>query len=198
VFTTCGDDIGYDGYDYSTIEIGDQCWFAENLRSTNYLNGDPIPNVTNGSEWSSLTTGAQCSYDNDDSNISTYGRLYNWYSVDDSRDLCPSGWHVPTDAEWTTLTDFLGGELVAGLKMKSSSSDSPAWNGDNESGFSGLPGGLRLNNGTFSSAGNYGFWWSSSPSSGNAWFRGLNSGSDDVNRGNLTQRSGFSVRCVRD
>ena len=204
VFTTCGDEIGYEGYNYSTIEIGDQCWFADNLRSTNYLNGDPIPNVTNGSEWSSLTTGAQCSYDNDDSNISTYGRLYNWYAVQDFRGLCPTGWHVPSDTEWTTLTNFLGGASVAGGKMKSSSSDTPAWNGDNSSGFSALPGGWRNPNfGEFSNEGFYGgiIWWSASSSGATsaAWCHGVDwDNSEPTSRLQRTANSGHAVRCVQD
>jgi uncharacterized protein (TIGR02145 family) len=199
--SACGDltSVSYQGYDYDIVSIGTQCWFAENLRNTNYRNGDGIPNVTGNSEWSGLSTGAQCSYINDDSYISTYGRLYNWYSVSDPRDLCPSGWHVATDDEWTTLTDGFGGLLIAGDALKSSSSDTPEWDGTNSSGFSALAGGLRFNDGSFLGEGIYGWFWSSSPfSGGGGWIRLLNSGSDDIARYNYPPQFGFSVRCVLD
>jgi uncharacterized protein (TIGR02145 family) len=130
-------------------------------------------------------------------NLTDYGRLYNWYAVNTGK-LCPTGWHVPTDDEWSVLTDYLGGESVAGDKMKSSASDSPAWNGTNSSGFSGLPGGRRNGSGDFGSAGSSGFWWSSSPDGSLAWYRLLLSNSDSVLRSTYNQRGGFSVRCVRD
>ena len=191
---SCGDQtsVSYQGHDYNIVSIGTQCWFAENLRNTNYRNGNAIPNVTDNDEWSNLETGAQCSYDNNDSNISTYGRLYNWYAVNDSRDLCPTGWHVPTDAEWTTLTNYLGTD--PGDKMKSSE---PDWNGSNSSGFSGLPGGQRYISGNFGDAVSYGLWWSSL-SNGDAWNRILQFNSVNVPRDLPEWGRGFSVRCVRD
>ena len=120
----CGVPVTYDGHSYATVEIGNQCWFAENLRTTVYADGSPIPEVTGNSAWAGLSTGARCDYVNYASNVATYGRLYNWYAVN-TGNLCPSGWHVPTDLEYTTLTDFLGGASVAGGAMKSSASDSP-------------------------------------------------------------------------
>ena len=199
---TCGTSaVTFDGHDYTTVEIGSQCWFAENLRSTKYNDDVAIPSGLDNAAWSSTTDGAVTIYDeggsNEATNLATYGRLYNWYAVNTGK-LCPSGWHVPTDEEWTALTTQLGGGSVAGLKMKSSASDSPAWSGNNSSGFSGLPGGRRLNGGNFNNVGFNGYWWSSSPYNSDAWGRGLNSYGDYVDRSNYYQRYGFSVRCVRD
>ncbi len=204
--------VTFDGYSYEVVEIGDQCWFAENLRSDNYRNGDAIPGNLSNTQWSGTTQGAHAIYNNDAGNLANYGRLYNWYAVDDARGLCPTGWHVPTDEEWMTLEISLGMTSSAanftgwrgtdqGAQMKSSLSDSPSWNGSNASGFSALPGGIRYNsNGYFYDEGDNGNWWSSSPfGSNSAWSRFLASGHDDVNRGNFdSQRNGLSVRCVRD
>ena len=194
--------VTYDGHEYPTVGIGTQCWFAENLRSTKYNDDAVIPSGLDNTSWSTTTEGAMTIYDeggsNEAANLADYGRLYNWHAVNTGK-LCPTGWHVPTDAEWTTLTDHLGGPSVAGLKMKSSASDSPSWNGTNSSGFSALPGGLRSSvNGDFGNVGLLGYWWSSSPQSSDAWGRGLNSYGDYVDRSNYYQRYGFSVRCVRD
>ena len=190
---SCGEAITYSGVGYSTVQIGDQCWFAENLRTTTYLNGDAIPrNLSNG-DWSSTTSGAMAFYIDGPA----YGGLYNWYAVDDVRGICPSGWHVPTDGEWTVMTNFLGGEIVAGGQMKATYGWGGGGNGTNSSGFSGLPGGYRNDLGGFGDAGYNGDWWSSSPSGSDAWFRYLDV-SEDVIRYDVSQRDGFSVRCVRD
>jgi uncharacterized protein (TIGR02145 family) len=201
---TCGTStVTYQGYNYSTVEIGSQCWFAENLRSTNYNDDTAIPSGLDAATWSTTTDGAVTVYDegeaNAATNLATYGRLYNWHAVNTGK-LCPSGWHVPTDAEWTTLTNELGGTAVAGNEMKSSASDTPSWNGTNNSGFSALPGGLRFSGyGNFYNEGYYGYWWSASPSgTSDAWDRSLFSDGDDVYRGSSNARSGFSVRCIRD
>jgi len=130
--------------------------------------------------------------------LNEYGRLYNWYAVDDSRGLCPSGWHVPTDNEWTVMTDFLGGVSVAGGQMKTTYGWNNGGNGTNSSGFSGLPGGNRNLNGYFGNAGNFGLWWSSSPNGSNAWVRYLYYDVEDVYRDYYLPQNGFSVRCVRD
>jgi uncharacterized protein (TIGR02145 family) len=199
----------YDGYTYDLVQIGDQCWFAENLRNDHYANGDAIPGELSDGEWSSTTNGAMTVYgegtstvysgsDDEVSNLADYGRLYNWYAVDDARGLCPSDWHVPTDGEYTTLTDGLGGTSVAGGKMKSSPEDSPSWDGTNTIGFSGLAGGIRNYDGDFSIEGNYGYFWSASAFGTYAWSRLLSGGYTEVNRYSNFQRSGFSVRCVRD
>ncbi len=195
VRATCTGPLTYQGYDYKLVEIAGQCWFAENLRAVRYRNGDPIPGNLSADRWAALTSGAQAVYGEKESNLLIYGRLYNWFAVDDSRGLCPSGWHVPSDAEWTALTDALGGGKVAGKKMKST-----AWDGTNSSGFSALPGGYRYyNSGVFLNVGNDGFWWSSSADGTySAWYRSLYSGYASVYRSNYHRRSGFSVRCVRD
>ena len=207
-FSTCGDPVGYQGYDYATVLIGDQCWFAENLRSENYENGDAIPAGLSDSEWSSTTSGAVAVYNASASSLEAYGRLYNWYAVDDARGMCPSGWHVPTDGEWMTMEMALGmSEAEAnstgyrgtdqGTQMKTDYGCAGGGNGTNSSDFSGLPGGYRGTNGYFDFAGYYGFWWSSSPDGSSAWSRYLDN-FGNVNRFNYNQRYGFSVRCVRD
>ena len=194
-------DVVFDGYTYDLVAIGDQCWFAENLRTEHYANGDAIPGELSNSEWENAddtNLGAQAIYSNDASNLADYGRLYNWYAVDDARGLCPSGWHVPTDGEYTELTDFLGGSSIAGTQIKSSPSDNPAWDGTNTSGFSGLAGGYRNLNGGFNNGGYSGCFWSASAYGTDAWFRLLLGGNTEVLRYNSYLRSGFSVRCVRD
>jgi uncharacterized protein (TIGR02145 family) len=190
--------VTFDGYTYALVGIGPQCWFKENLRSDNYRNGDAIPGNLGNSSWQNTTSGAQAVYNNDAANLATYGRLYNWYAVNDSRGLCPTGFHVPSDGEWYTLENFLGGSSVAGTAMKSSPSDIPSWDGSNTSGFSGLPAGYRSSNGNFSYLGNDGYWWSSSPSGGSAIARFLYSGNSNVYRYYYYPQNGFSVRCVRD
>ena len=192
------------GNSYTTIILNNgQEWMAENLRTTTYANGDPIPNVTDNTAWTQLTAGAWAHYENNSSYDSPYGKLYNWYSVADPRNVCPAGWHVPTDAEWTVLTDYLGGEGEAGGKMKSTGTqywESPNTGATNESGFSGLPGGYRTNaNGTFHLLGNDGSWWSASESGAeNAWSRYLVNTNAGVTRFNSSKRGGFCLRCVRD
>ena len=195
-FGDCGDPVSYQGYDYATVLIGDQCWFAENLRSENYENGDAIPANLSWSEWSS-PYGATAVYDESASNLETYGRLYNWHAAADARGLCPAGWHVPSDGEWTVMTDHLGGELIAGGHMKADYGWDNGDNGTNSSGFSGLPGGFRYDSGVFSGVGGGTIWWSSSPFGSEAWYRSLNH-TEIVNRLAVGQRYGFSVRCVRD
>jgi uncharacterized protein (TIGR02145 family) len=199
--------VTFDGHTYALVAIGTQCWFAENLRSDNYRNGDAVPGNLTDAQWTSTSFGAQTVYGEGSSavyagssdemaNLATYGRLYNWYAVNDSRGLCPSGFHVPSDGEWTVLENALGGSGVAGAALKASS---PAWNGTNSSGFSALPGGFRdYDYGYFYSQGSSGDWWSSSPSGAGAWDRGLNSGFSNVYRYYYDSRLGFSVRCVRD
>ena len=195
-----GASMTYQGFDYNIVTIGEQCWFVENLEATSYRNGDAIQNLQNSTEWfnaSAGSVGAWCDLYNNDSYTYAYGKLYNWYAVNDSRALCPNEWHVPSDFEWTQLTDFLGGLAYAGTPMKASSEDSPGWNGTNQSGFTGLPGGRRYGSGNFNYAGDYGYWWSSSPSGSGAWYRYLGY-TEGVFRDFSSQRYGFSVRCVRD
>jgi uncharacterized protein (TIGR02145 family) len=207
---TYGSITDQDGNTYATIVIGTQEWMAENLRTTTFANGDPIPNVTSATQWQNLTTGAWVHYNNDSQYENPYGKLYNWYTVADPRNVCPTGWHVPTDAEWSSFINYLdpnadGGNNIpntAGGKMKSTGTQywqSPNTDATNESGFSGLPGGYRFGNGAFSSIGSNGGWWSSTEGIANgAWGRSLSYGNGSVARGNDNKRDGFSVRCLRD
>jgi uncharacterized protein (TIGR02145 family) len=201
---TYGTVTDQDGNIYRTIQIGNQVWMAQNLRSTTYANGDPIPNVTDNTAWTQLTTGAWAHYQNNASYENPYGKLYNWYAVVDPRNVCPTNWHVPTDAEWTVLSDYLGGENVAGGKMKSTGTQywpAPNTGATNESGFSGLPGGNRYGDvgGYFTNLGTNGYWWSASESGAeNAWNRLLYTINAGVHRDPNFKRFGFCVRCVRD
>ena len=170
---------------------------AENLKTSKYRDGTPIPNVTGTSQWGNLTTGAWSHYDNQAANETRYGKLYNWYAVADSRNLCPVGWHVPTDAEWTVLSNHLGSE--PGHKMKATSGWTNNGNGSNASGFNGLPGGSRGLGGPFGGVGWGGYFWSSSElNSGLAWTRSLPNDARDLARFYDDKRAGFSVRCLRD
>ena len=192
-----------DGHSYGVVEIGDQCWFAENLRTTVYADGAAIPEVTDNAAWAGLSTEARCDYDNDASNVGTYGRLYNWYAATDDSELCPTGWHVPTDGEWTALETYLGANGHSGTEgtaLKSTSGWNSGGNGTDDFGFSALPGGYRNAWGDFfnAGAGAGGYWWSSSPSGGDAWYRYLNYFNPDISRYNNPPRYGFSVRCLRD
>lgn len=153
----------FDGNTYNTVKIGTQLWMKENLNVIHYRNGDPIPEVSDGSTWNTLISGAYCYYSNDFGNVSINGRIYNYYTTVDNRNLCPTGWHVPTSAEWTLLRTYLGGESVAGGKLKETGTTNwinPNTNATNESGFTALPGGLREINGLFNDIGKNGFWWS--------------------------------------
>lgn len=187
-----------DGNIYKTVKIGNQIWMAENLKTTRYNDGTPIPNVTDNNEWSNLTTGAYCYYDNDYSNNTIYGKLYNWYAVETGK-LAPKGWHVPTDAEWTTLTTYLGGESLAGGKMKSMQFWKwPNTGANNFSGFTGLPAGTRHSDGTFNGVGYGAIIWSSTKSSMyGAWNRFLHY-HDSMVRFSNDKEYGYSVRCIKD
>ena len=203
---------------YNTVQIGSQCWMAENLKTTTYNNGVPIPKVTNDDDWSNLSTGAYVWYGNAISWKDTYGAMYNWFTTIDANGLCPTGWHVPTNDEWTVLTDFIGGtsdphgnELKSCRRVNSplgggcNTSEHPRWNehnthyGTDDYGFSGLPGGYRYLDGIFHNIGGDGLWWSSTEhSSTNAWDRDLDYDTGFVGKGNYPKRAGFSIRCVRD
>ena len=191
-----------DGNSYATVQIGTQCWTQSNLTVSKYRNGDIIPNITDDTQWSQTntgSTGAWCNYNNDANIGTTFGKLYNWYAVNDSRGLCPTGWHVPSDAEWTTLENHLGGSSVAGGAMKSQTGWFNNGNATNSSGFNGLPGGVRGNFGGFGDVGFNGYWWSSSVAgSVNAWYRQLFFFNASVLRSYDFHGNGFSVRCARD
>ncbi len=192
----CGDDVLHEGYWYNTTSIGGQCWFSENVRylpevSPSAVGSDAVPHA-----YVYAYEGVDVESAKNTLNYHQFGVLYNFPAVE-QWGLCPIGWHVPTDAEWTAMTSSLGSDNFAGSMMKSNFGDS--WNGTNLSGFSGLPGGFRsFNDGYFYSAGNFGYWWSSSPFGSSAWVRLLYIDGENVYRYFDNQRLGFSVRCVRD
>jgi len=184
-----------------TVTIGTQVWMTQNLNVSKFRNGDPIPQAKTDIEWYRAGENKQpawCYYENDPANGVIYGKLYNWYAVNDRRGLAPVGYHIPSDAEWTILTDYLGGAEKAGDKMKSKQGWAKEGNGTNSSGFSGLPGGFRLGSGAFVGIGKEGFWWSYSENDAySAWHRYLYYGFSCV-RGLDYKAVGFSVRCLRD
>ena len=184
---------------FPTVTICSQVWMGKNLAVSNYRNGEIIPQVTD-STWSGLTTGAWCWYDNDSAtNGATYGKLYNWYAVNDPRGLAPQGWHIPTDSEWTALSTCLGGNGGAMKETGTAHWASPNTGATNSSGFTGLPGGSRNSIGTYVNIGYYGNWWSSTAyDASNAWYRYLKYTTANVYRSNYSKTAGFSVRCVRD
>ena len=215
----CGDPLSYQGYDYATVQIGDQCWFAENLRAESYQNGDVIEANLSSNEWASATSGAVSAYaesssdtqnGSDDAiiNVLAYGRLYNFWAVSDERGLCPSGWHVANDIEYTTLELFAGmdsslveetdwrGDHGLALLSNLSLSDSN-WNGTNATGFSGIPGGLRYLDGLYYQEGMEGFWWT-----GDGWRRIMDGGAEVLRTAigdvDLNEIHGYSVRCLEN
>jgi uncharacterized protein (TIGR02145 family) len=207
-----------DGNVYKTVTIGTQVWMAENLKTTKYRNGDLIGTTTPATLDISgeSTPKHQWTYDGNESNVATYGRLYTWYAVTDSRNVCPAGWHIPTDDEWTTLTNYLTnngyGYEGSGSDIAKSMASTSGWTTDptagnvgndqasnNRSGFTALPSGYREGDGTFYDVGSNGGWWSSSEySSTNAFFRCMYYDISSVYRFNLGKENGFSVRCLRD
>ena len=195
-----------DGNIYTSVIIGNQEWMVENLRTTKYSDGTPIPNDTVVDSLNYLPSGACFNFEYDSKYESTYGKLYNWYAVETGK-LAPKGWHVPTDAEWKVLTDYLaanGHTGTEGTALKSKSGWNDNWhgtsgNGTDNYGWNGLPGGFGSYNGNFTSIGGYGTFWSSSEySTLYAWYRGLDSSSGFVDRSSANKNFGFSVRCLRD
>jgi uncharacterized protein (TIGR02145 family) len=201
-----------DGNTYNTVQIGTQCWTKENLRTTKYRDSTVIPLDESGGvvgngigqTWGNRTTGARTVYGNSAINLATYGYLYNWYTVAGTKGLCPNGWHVPSDNEWTTLTTYLGGENIAGGKMKAIGISlwlSPNTGATNESGFSALPGGYRHSiNGSFNDNSYHALFWSVTGSQPfNAWFRSLDYSDIYADRlKSLIQSMGASIRCLKD
>jgi uncharacterized protein (TIGR02145 family) len=208
IVTNPGAGVTFDGYTYASIVLGNgQEWMAENLRTTSYANGDPIQNVTDQTQWLNLTTGAWAHYNNDSQYENPYGKLYNWYTVADPRNVCPTGWHMPSDAEWSTFINYLDPNAVGGFsnsaggKMKSTGTQywqSPNTGATNESGFSGFPGGASSTSQQFSDIGFAVLWWSSTDYNNMPWVRSLSYGNGSVSRQNYFKEQGFSVRCLRD
>jgi len=202
---TYGSVSDIDGNTYRTIRIGSQTWMAENLKATRYNDGTPIPNVKDNASWVALTTGAYCEYENRSVYSDTYGRLYNWYAVASTNpeNVCPTGWHVPSHAEWMQLTDYLGGLEVAGSKLKETGIThwySPNSQSTNETGFTALPGGFRVT-GTYREIGSSGWWWSAtSYNTDSAFSRFMMTTFSEVAVcfGASPKALGFSVRCMKD
>lgn len=199
----------FDGNVYPTILIGNQWWMAENLRTSSYANGDLIPNVVSSAAWDVLSTGAWCSVNNQMSNDELLGKLYNWHTTADPRNVCPTGWHVPSDEEWNALITFLDPEYEPNTFGSSSTSASgklksiegwadPNVGANNESGFSALPAGCRFEQDFFFSGGFAGYWWSSTEFANDAWYRKLVHSSEELTRGIELLHTGFSIRCVQD
>ena len=193
----------------SSVKIGEQEWMSQNLNVDHFRNGDIIPEVKTKEEWVKAgeeNQPAWCYYENNPSNGEKYGKLYNCYAVSDPRGLAPDGWHIPADAEWTVLTDYLtanGHDGTEGIALKATSGwndyNGQSGNGTDNYGWNGLPGGIRGSNGNFNNIGGYGYWWSSSQhNSNNAWNRSIGESYDEVDRSFNLKDYGFSVRCLRD
>jgi len=199
----------FEGNVYKTVKIGTQTWMAENLKTTRYNDGSAIPLIKDDKEWAESTSPAYCWFKNDAATYKNkFGALYNWYAVSTNK-LCPRGWHVPADAEWTTLTNYLGGESVAGGKLKQTDTirwQSPNIGATNKSGFTAISTGFRNYSGSFEIYGSNnlyfrsnGYWWSSTELySFNAYYRRLYNSLTDVYRSLSTKQFGYSVRCMRD
>ena len=222
---TCGDPVNYHGFDYATVQIGEQCWFAENLRTELYKNGDTLLSSLSDFEWNSTTEGANAIYGEGDIScqnssaegdacddvwsLEEYGRLYNWYATSDTRGLCPNGWYVPSDTDWMILEIALGmteseasGTFARGTDQGTQMKASYGWieegYGTNTSGFSGRGGGRRIYS-VFTEAEEFGHWWASSSAANDyAWFRGLGASFEGVVRMGAPMNGGFSIRCLKD
>jgi uncharacterized protein (TIGR02145 family) len=194
--------IDIDGNSYTTVKIGTKHWTGENLDVAHYRNGDSIPEIKHPVVWPTLTTGAWCYNENKAENGKTYGKLYNWYAVNDPRGLAPKGWHVATDAEWSELTDLLGGTEEAGgaVKAKAHWKESNDRVNNNKSGFAALPAGARRDtDGKFMAPGEYSRMWSSTEiTTKSAWVSALGYFDAFIRRGKANKNNGFSVRCVKD
>ncbi len=193
----------YDGNTYTTVRIGNQWWMMENLKVTHYRNGDPIPTGYTNTEWANLEIGAYCNYNNNEALVSTYGRLYNWYALNDNRNIAPEGWHVPSDAEWQILVNFVGGVAVAADKLRETGTThwlSNTAGVTNEFGFTALPGGFRYSTGAgYDDLGSYDANWTSTPNgSGAAWTWCIDGAWPDIHNYSYGKATGASIRCVKN
>jgi uncharacterized protein (TIGR02145 family) len=194
--------IDIDGNSYKTVKIGTQIFMAENLRTTRFNDGSYIPKVESSKEWRSLMSPGYCWYNEDnEENKTVYGALYNAYTIDSSK-LCPTGWHVPSNEEWNQLRDFLGDTLKTGGKLKLKGTDfwhAPNKGADNSTVFSAPGSGIRYNDGSFTARNYYVAFWSSTPSGVfSEWFLSLYYGDTAVKTGNISKKTGLSVRCIKD
>jgi uncharacterized protein (TIGR02145 family) len=193
-----------DGNVYQTVTICNQVWTKSNLNVSRYRNGDIITQVISPSQWVNLTTGAWCYYNYNSANGTVYGKLYNWYAVNDPRGLAPQGWHIPSDTEWITLSNCLGGELSAGSKMKEIGTThwiSPNTDATNSSGFTALPAGCNMNNGVFANLGSQAFFWSSTENSSATYYaksRFLIYNNTYLANDQVEKYQAYSIRCVKD
>ena len=202
LLSSCGGGTSNETPSSNEVNIGKQVWMTKNLDVSTFRNGDKIPEAKSDGEWKAYGDAGEaawCYYENNPANGTKYGKLYNWYAVNDPRGLAPRGWHVPSDEEWTLLTDYLGGEEKAGAKMKSQTGWSEDGIGTNSSGYSGLPGGFRGYDIAFLDVGSFGSWWSSTENvSDIAWCRKVGYDDGDVSRHINNKKEGMSVRCLRD
>ena len=188
------------------VKIGNQIWMAENLNVDKFRNGDPIPQAKTNEEWEKagkMKKPVWCYYDNDPSNGKLYGKLYNWYAVNDKRELAPKGWHISSHQEWDKLVEFLGGGDEAGKKLKAKygyqKDGGYNGNGSDEFCFSALPGGYRYLNGLFTKVGRFAMWWCSTEDNAtNAWIRDMGYDGDYVARGTISKSLGNYIRCLKD
>ncbi len=191
-----------DGNVYHTVQVGSQVWMVENLKTTKYNDGSPVTPITDNTVWAGRTTEAYCWYNNDEAtNKNTYGALYNWYAVKSGK-LCPAGWKVPSDQDWTTLFNSLGGDsTLVGGKLKEAGTAhwvTPNTGADNSSGFTALPAGSHYTNGVFYLMGKYGWYWSSNESSSEeAWHIYVQYNTSNIYRKAASKKIGFSVRCIK-
>jgi uncharacterized protein (TIGR02145 family) len=214
--------IDIDGNSYKTIKIGSQLWMAENLKVTKYSNGDTLQNIIEANIWDRINFGAYCVYDNDISNVVTYGLLYNWYAINNYRNICPCGWHIPNNSDWDILFEILGGEEIAGNKMKESGnihwlycdtsiSITEFQCGNNSSGFTALPAGIRkgewyhppgeplVYDVLFELKYHYCFFWIGSDRDEQVSYNLFLGYYSDITRGtNNSKTDGYSVRCIKD
>lgn len=184
------------------VNIGTQTWAIKNLGETHFKNGDTIMEAKTAEDWQKAGDSAKpawCYYNNDSVLGKKFGKIYNWFAVNDIRGLSPKGWHIPNEDDWTLLIEFCGGRDSAGAKLKSNEEWVEEGNGPNTIGFSGLPGGYRSNNGEFRGINKFGCWWSATEfETSNAWYRYFNSTNGTSTRKFNDRRDGLSVRCLKD
>jgi uncharacterized protein (TIGR02145 family) len=199
ILSNPGSPVVFDGYSYPTIVLGNgQQWMAENLKTSRYANGDSIPYVQDSSIWNNTQIGSQTQYNNNPQLESTWGKLYNFYAVVDNRNVCPTGWHVPTVADFDLLTNYLGGEVIAGGSLKETSYwQLPNQGASNIIGFSALPAGYRYSTG-FSLMSQHGGFWTSSEDGTNAWSKDVHYDSESITLGYCQKTAGLSIRCIKD
>jgi uncharacterized protein (TIGR02145 family) len=196
---TCGSDqVVFDGHAYETVQVGNQCWFKENLRTTVFANGAALQGNLRQQDWANASKGAQALYDDKWVHLEEFGRLYNVFAIQDARGLCPAGWHVPEDEDWQQIKDYINSRGWSAVALKASNAYPPRWDGTNVSGFSALPGGMRNQLGYDEGLGEAGGWWSASKQDGSEWVWTIRSKSGALHRSVTGPQSGHSVRCICD